>query len=470
MGTGLKPFLAALVFCPAAALASGYYFGENGTKALMQGGAFTAQADDLTAVQHNPAGLSQLSGFHALLDGQLLSHDVRFLRSDARARPEEARNQAGLFFLPNLGVGYGLKALDRPLTFAFAVYGPPSVGRYKFEAPNYERNERGEFVRSPVKHSPQRYMLIENDIIIAYPTLSVAYGPTDWLSAGISLQYVYSSVTFSQAVWNAPFTPSDALNENPAFDSLVQGHMVGGAFTGVLGVLVRPNERIAVGASVRPGFAIKGSGKLEVTRFSEAAQSLNASVNGDQAELSFRLPLEARLGVRVTPTPAFGINVDGVYQHWQSVERFVLRPIDMTQQSDFTQQQPEALEPTIIPRHWRSTWSARLGGEYALPMGLTPRAGVMFETGASPTAYMNVDFVHLSRVFLTAGLGYQAGPVELLLAGAYTPYQSVTVTDSEVRAGATDPKVVGGVVGNGEYVSGGWIATAGVRLHFGGNR
>ena len=61
------------VMCAAAgAQASGFYFGDNGTKAMMQGGAFTGQADDLTATMYNPAGLTQLQGFQFLGDIELI--------------------------------------------------------------------------------------------------------------------------------------------------------------------------------------------------------------------------------------------------------------------------------------------------------------------------------------------------------------------------------------------------------------
>src|SRR5438876_3763475 len=101
-----------LICClPAAAIASGFYMSENGTKTLLQGGAFTAEADDVTAMVHNPAGLAQLPGLNFAADLQLLSHAVSFTRQDPGPTPmnppvNTVDNAGGIFPLPFLGVSY----------------------------------------------------------------------------------------------------------------------------------------------------------------------------------------------------------------------------------------------------------------------------------------------------------------------------------------------------------------------------
>src|SRR4051812_7455936 len=94
--------------CVTSAHAAGFYFGENGSKALLQGGAFTGQADDLTAIYFNPAGLARMDGFNFLVDADLIQHDVSFSRLDpgfdANNPPttglRTVTNTGGLFFLP----------------------------------------------------------------------------------------------------------------------------------------------------------------------------------------------------------------------------------------------------------------------------------------------------------------------------------------------------------------------------------
>jgi hypothetical protein len=182
---------------------------ENGTKTLLEGGAFVGEADDVSAMAHNPAGLSQLRGFNFIADGQLLLHDVTFQRLDAPFDPanppmsnvQPVSNTGGPFFLPMVGVSYGLPVFDRTLTIALGVYGPPSVGHYAFPEPDYTKDtSTGKYTMDPRKYAPQRYTLVENTIFIVYPTLSVSYAFHPRFSFGISLQPVIGSFAFKQAV------------------------------------------------------------------------------------------------------------------------------------------------------------------------------------------------------------------------------------------------------------------------------
>ena len=64
----------------------------------------------------------------------------------------------------------------RRFTVALGVYGPPSVGRYKYPTPDYTTTLLdGTLANDPRKFAAQRYALISSNLIVAYPTLSVSY-------------------------------------------------------------------------------------------------------------------------------------------------------------------------------------------------------------------------------------------------------------------------------------------------------
>ena len=438
------------------------------------GGAFTGQADDLTAIQHNPAGLSQLRGVHLLVDVQGLNHDVTFRRRDVdpqtgdfddRIQTEEVRNAGGLFMLPFIALGYGTELAGRRFHASVGVYGPPSVGRYQFPEPNYEKNERGNFAENPIKFAPQRYGLISNDIIILYPTLAASYEVHRTFSVGVSLQYVYSQFTFRQAVTSALTTPDSQAREDANYDSLVTVDQVGApAVTGILGVQFRPTEFLQVGVSYRPPVPISAEGTA-VIELGEVPAQL-ATIEGDRASFDLTLPQELKVGVHVRPLPGLGINADLVYQGWQTVDEFVLTPEDI--RLSLGGAEPEPLAPIHIPKHWHHSFSGRLGAQYRFSFGLTARAGVLFEQGAIPDENLHIDFLHVTRTFVTAGAEYEAGPIDVVLSGAWLPTQTKDVRTSEVRQANTDPAVAGSVIGNGTYRSGGWIVGLGLRAHFGG--
>lgn len=55
-------FAALIMLVPVYASAAGFLIFEEGAKALGMGGAFTAQANDASAVFFNPAGICQIDG------------------------------------------------------------------------------------------------------------------------------------------------------------------------------------------------------------------------------------------------------------------------------------------------------------------------------------------------------------------------------------------------------------------------
>lgn len=451
--------------------AAGFTFGENGAKALSMGGAFTGHADDLTAVQFNPAGLVQLSGSHFLIDGQVLNHEVTFQRTDddgSTAKSDPVRNEAGLFLLPNLAVGRAFELGGRTLTIAAGAYAPPAVGRYSYPEPDYTQ-EGSTFTNPPRKYAPQRYQLISSDLIILYPHLSAAYAITPAISVGASFQYVYTRFQFRQAV-TSQFSPARRQAEEQAdFDSIVAVDMHGApTVTGVLGVMVQPNDRLSFGVSFKPRVPVTASGTMNVEP-GPFARDFGVQVRGDQADLSVTLPMELRLGASVKPLRELTVNADIVYEGWQSFDAFVLTPRDITIQRG--EGEPETpLDPVVIPKRWHHTFSFRGGAEWAFAFGLKLRAGLMYEQSAMPREYTNIDFAHFDRMFYTGGASYPVGPIELMVAGAFSPSSARYIRNSEVRATQTETTEQAGVVGNGDYTSGGWAMALGVRGAFGGTR
>lgn len=470
-GWCLSALLAAV---PGAASASGFYFGDNGARALMQGGAFTAQADDLTAIQHNPAGLAQLEGLSFLVDAQLLNHQVSFLRQDPGFDPASPstlvntvdNSKSGLFFLPFLGASYGFQLGGRTMTVGLGVYGPPAQGRYVFPSPNYEKDAMGRFLQSPNKNAPQRYSLISNDIIILYPSLTVSYAVHPRFLVGASAQLVISHFNFKQAIFAGDalgLNPMRQLQEDPNFDAVVEVDVTGRVgFTGIVGLLAKPLDWLSVGASIRPPVPIHASGTLGLT-LSDVFKSAGASVEGNQANLDITLPLELRVGARATPIAGLGINADFVYTGWNSVDQILLTPVGVSLK---TNTETKEIAPFAIPKRWVATSSVRLGASYDVIRYLTVHAGFLFETQAAPNQYYAVDFAHPQRLMVTGGVTAHVGPVDVLAGIAYSPNVQTVVTESEVRRGQTDPTLTAGVVGAGIYNSGGFSIILGVRGRF----
>lgn len=474
------------------AQASGFYLGDNGARASLLGGAFTAQADDLTAMQYNPAGLARLQGWSLLADTNVLRHDVTYSRQDPGYDPANpsslintVQNRPEPFLLPFFGASFGFPLAGRTFTVGLGLFAPPSQGRYAYPEPNYAVDDQGRYVESPRKFAPQRYALISNDIIIAYPTLSLAYDVLPWLQVGVSAQLTVSSFKQAQTMFGGDalgINPQTQLTEDPNYDARVAIDLAGQVgFTGIFGVMVRPTEWLAFGASIRPEIPFLGKGKMTVDlpKFFQDAGARVLGANGEScateaqtsttnctATLRMTMPLEIRAGARAMPVRGLGINFDFVYQGWNSIDQLLLTPDNVTL-AGAPGGAPAQIQAFGLKKNWMPTWSVRLGASYRIIKYLSVSVGANYETGAAPSSTYSVDWTHPTRIIVAGGVTAHLPYVELVAGALFTPVTTTVVEDSIVARGQTNPELTPGVVGNGLYTSGAWGLIFGLRGHFG---
>lgn len=475
------------------AQASGFYLGDNGAKAMVQGGAFTAQADDATAMQHNPAGLAQQPGFSFLADLEVLRHDVTFSRQDPGFDPADpstvintVHNNPAPFLLPFFGATYGFPLAGRTFAVGLGLFAPPSQGKYEYPAPNYTVDDTGKYVERPNKYAPQRYALTSTNIVIAYPTLSLAYDLHPRIQVGVSAQLTVSQFQQTQTMYGGDAlgnNPQKQLLENPDYDATVAIDLPGQVgFTGILGVMVRPTDWLAIGGSIRPPIPFKARGKMTVD-LPAFFNNAGATVTGEDgvscatqpagttgptctATLEMTMPLEIKVGARAVPIEGLGINFDFIYQGWNSIDQLLLTPqgVNLSSGPGAT---PSPIAAFGVKKNWQPTWSVRLGASYRIFKYLSAHAGAMYETGAAPSSTYSVDWTHPSRVIVTGGLTGHLGPIDVIAGALFTPTDTTVIQDSVVARGQTNPEIVPGVVGDGIYTSGAWGLIFGVRGHFG---
>src|SRR5262245_46170633 len=165
------PFL--IVCSSSVAWAGGFELPGNGTEALGRGAAFTAKADDATAMEYNVAGLARQRGTQLLINANMLFHGYEFQRAGnypvetpqagMMANPwsgqpfPTVKNSVGAFFAPELGITTDFGKLDR-WTFGFSVFGPSSVGQRDFG--------QKVSVSGMSWPSPARYDIVKTNLLI----------------------------------------------------------------------------------------------------------------------------------------------------------------------------------------------------------------------------------------------------------------------------------------------------------------
>ena len=349
----------ALAFAPSVAHAAGLARPNvGGARAVGLGGAFTAVADDPSAVWYNPAGTAFYGDNVVLIGGELVILD--------RAYKPSAGSPLGMAgvgdyihentapqFTPVIGIttrfGYGKQPPSR-FALSLAVYNPYG-GAISFKSSDVMDKGILSTTIADIEISP-----------------TLAYQVTDILSIGASLR-----------IGVGLFNVDDSENTFHAKMS-ANGVGVGGA----LGVMVRPHWRVQVGAVYRTPLSIdmKGSGPLTVG----TQPSMNAS-----AALKVTWPQSAGLGVAVWPHRRLMASIQGDWTGWSSVQR-----LDVA---------IGTLQPQTKWMRYRDTYALHLGLQAVFTRFLVGRVGYTFDSNAIPDRDMRRENEDANKHTLGFGLG-----------------------------------------------------------------
>jgi len=409
---------AALLWGAGVARAGGFEHPTNGTRALGRGGAFTAQADDLTALDYNPAGLLLGRGTHLMLSNNITDFRLKFTQTASdRGRMEPVKNTAGPFLLaPVFGISTDL--LHPDIRVALGVYGPSAYGRSRYDP-----------------DGPQRYMLTETDIKMVFYTAAVAWQPMDEWGLGLSLHWIDMMSGRMSMVVNGSWQDIEFADETYDVEASldVADHF---NFAATLGTWFRPAERLRFGASLRfpfdRGFGnnIDAAGTVDldfqgdfIGRIYRSGISENEGLVSYTEEhrktselpvtFSLKLPMVARFGIQyihplLEDEQLFDVELDVVWEGWSLLEEY---SVDMAGYMMLVSNDPNNVQdaeelwfnPVKVPKRYRDTWSVRLGGDFRAADWVRLRLGAYYETGAVPPAYTNIDFASFDRFGLGTG-------------------------------------------------------------------
>jgi long-chain fatty acid transport protein len=471
--------VAIIVFLsPAIAQAGGEDYPDNGTQALSRGGAFTAKADDLSALEYNVAGLAWVRGTRLMLSSNFVFESASFQRFGNY--PTQPAGVAGKPYdgqpFPSVSNGNGpriapffVAASDfglRQWTFAVGVYGPSAYGRTEF--PTTVTTKDG--IAAP---APNRYDMESEDLLIAYPTAAVAWKPTDYISFGAAFHWTYSNLKFHNTVY-LPGAQCGIENTDCDYDTNID---VSQSFSPAwsVGVLGKPSEHVMLGLSFRSSVDIDAKGTVTVAAgpLAPVMPAYEPGRNNADAELITGRPAVVRAGGRYiwgSPGAERGdLELDFTYERWSSVmKEFDVKVTNLTPQ-------PRTIR---IPHNYDDTYSVRLGYSHTWD-ALTGRAGAYFDSAASPNDATRLDFMSWEHIGLTAGVGYRlASGWTFDVGAAYVYMPQRQVCDSSGMC--SDPSVgrqldaLGGssndaqhtIIGNGQYNASYVILTAGFQYSF----
>lgn len=335
------------------AQATGFRIGAQGGSAIGQGLAFTAQADDPTAIYYNPAGLTEVKGTQTVLGTSLISISNEF--TNPLGLREEDRNKLNfpshLYLSTNQGTG--------PFTLGLGVFTPFGL--------SIRWSDTG-----IARYNSTRAELITVD---ANPT--VAYRVSPQVSLAVGLNVVYADAKIERMV---PITVAPGVTVDRQLS--VKADDTGTGFN--LGVQLRPSDQVRIGLTYRS----------EVKYVMRGTAQLLGVTTPANTHIAFKLPSVVTAGIAYRVNPQLTLEADVDWVDWST-----FRSLQLVTDNP--------LLNNTIPRNWKDAYSLRVGGNYRLDDHWTLRAGYYFDTSPVPDTTLDPMLPDADRHVLAAGFGYR---------------------------------------------------------------
>jgi long-chain fatty acid transport protein len=435
--------VAAVAWCCVAASAgdaraAGLYFTDRGVRPMGRAGAFVAGADDLNALWYNPAGLAD-AGTSVLVDFGWLHFTDTYSRqlqiADAQGTNHTVTSPtvngaAPILPIPTIA---GSLALDKDHRFTVAggFFGP------QVALASYPNTVDGQ-------PSPSRYSLGSfNGSALGFGGVWLAWKPLEWLRLGAGLIMLAgqfeTTVTFSAS-------PPDRLlaaPEDPDFDAhskLKVGPII--APSANAGITLVPSKYVRFGLSGQLPTWVSSHAQIQVQLPTDVAFD-SASVQGQNAHVTFQLPAILRVGVEARPIDHLRIEATFVREFWSIEHSINASPEGITINGVTGLPPAITLPPITFPRDFVNANSYRLGGEYSFVAGgylLDARMGVSYDQSAVPVPYVSLLSLDMNKVTLSFGGSLHVGPhwrFDAVYAHFFT--QTVYVSPSAAQITRIDP-------------------------------
>ncbi|MGB7295691.1 MAG: outer membrane protein transport protein [Candidatus Aminicenantales bacterium] len=364
-------------------LANGLYLNSLGSRALSMGGAFVGLADDYSAIFWNPAGMSQFSTRYLGFYGTDVIPSGSYLL--------QVPTEAGLLNLIDAKTQTkhylsGLLAYYQPITddlvAGIGIYVPSGLGA------SWDGEDFRNYSNS---------LTYEWTSKIGAVTLSpgASYRINDMIAVGAALNINYGM--FSLKRWAGMTEIPEPLYE---FDlGQYEMNLKGWGIGATLGVLVKINDQLSAGATLRTPSRVKLSGDASLSNIELIGYGGTSDTETVSPHLTF--PLWLAGGVAFRPLSGLTLTGDLQWTQWSALDQVELKFID-----PFWSLFMIASGENIMHLEWKDALQIRLGGEYMLRENLAVRAGYYYDPTPTPEKTMNVLLPSFTFDAFTLGLGY----------------------------------------------------------------
>ncbi len=362
------------------ARAAGFSLYEQGARALGMAGAFTAQADDPSAIFFNPAGLAQIDDRELLLSPNLIRYEIEY--SGVAPYPGfGVEEETKLKYFPPFAAYYG-QGIHRKVAAGIGVYSPYGLEVEWAEPDTYT----GRFISTKSRITPFYFV----------PT--VAWAPSPTLRVGAGLAVVLSHVELRRNL--SAFNPLDNRSEDIG-NVVLESHAASGVGFNA-GLQWWPAERAKFGITFRSEVGIDYDGPATFTQRPTGNPTFDAIVAAsfppDQAVATrVTFPAQGVFGFAFKPGRTVILEADFGYTWWSSFDRLDI---------EFSQTPANNI---AVNQGWDDVFNLRVGGEYRKG-GTSPwawRLGYYYDETPQPTESVGPLLPDGNRHGISAGAGWR---------------------------------------------------------------
>jgi long-chain fatty acid transport protein len=378
----------AFVFVATPAHAGGLALFEQGARGMGFAGAFTAQADDPSAIFHNAAGIAFLKGRQLQAGGALNRPRTTFTGADPFPGPLGAERTEGLPLLPP-AVYYTHQFSER-LVLGAGLTRPFAV-RTRWENPEAFS---GRFLSQRA----------EIDTLSLNPT--AAYRAADRLAVGVGLDIRLSSIALRRRFPGLHPDSGELVDAASVRIDSRRDTAVG--FN--VGVLARPIENLSLGAQYRHGVAHGYQGEAEFSLLPTGSPALDAAVAAVIPAGTLPVRTALRFPAAITTGAAYEwgdwtFAGDVGFELWSKLRQIA---IDFEGREDLRE---------VVVQDYADSLQVRVGAERRLGRAWAVRGGYFFSDSPAPAASLSPLLFDADRHGITLGGSWRQGPWRVDAAG-----------------------------------------------------
>lgn len=391
---------ASLMVSAMTSFGAGYQLNLQGLRQLAMGGTGSAWAWDASTIFYNPAGLVNIKGIQVYGSALTIMPTTAYGNRTSSGTEPASETSVRRTFVPfNFYLGGQLHE-DSRFALGLGIYTPFGTGL------TWNDNWLGKYI----------VQSIDLQSVFFQPTIS--FRAADWLSVGAGFVVGVGSMDFRKAL------PVHGQLGPAMDDGTAHLHGTGTGVGFNAGVQIKASDDLRIGISYRSQVNMdlnSGTAKFKVP--ASLADSF------PNTTFSARLPLPGTLtvgaGYRVGDVT---LQLDLCYTGWNSYDSL---------RFDFATT-TSALQNVREPRHYRNTFTPRLGVNYKVSKRVQLMAGGAYDPTPVTNGFVSPDLPDADRIVLTCGMSVRPLPGLTLMAAL----ESVTAVK---RNGQYDYAGFGGV-------------------------